>query len=116
MCLSDSSRLSCLNHSDRQEDHSVLSVYPASAIAVCSSGCAALGTATHLATPHNRTVHTHCVMHRHTHAALLMHMRCAGHSLPGILGGSVVEALAGTLLVAGVCTEAVKYIEGTGEI
>jgi hypothetical protein len=40
----------------------------------------------------------------------------AGHGLPGVLGGSVVEVLAGALLAAGLGTEVYKYIEGTGQI
>ncbi|WIA35268.1 hypothetical protein OEZ86_003727 [Tetradesmus obliquus] len=39
-----------------------------------------------------------------------------GHGLPGVLGGGVVEVLAGVLLAAGLSTEAFKYIEGTGQI
>lgn len=40
----------------------------------------------------------------------------AGHSLPGLLGGSVLEVIAGALFAAGVVTEGYKYIDGTGQI
>jgi uncharacterized membrane protein YphA (DoxX/SURF4 family) len=38
---------------------------------------------------------------------------CApGHSLPGAVGGSVTEVLAGLLLVSGLVTEVVKFAQG----
>ncbi|KAF8060508.1 hypothetical protein HT031_004684 [Scenedesmus sp. PABB004] len=46
-------------------------------------------------------------------AAAAVHA-ATGHGLPPLLGGSVVEVLAVALLVAGLGTEGVKYVEGTG--
>jgi uncharacterized membrane protein YphA (DoxX/SURF4 family) len=37
---------------------------------------------------------------------------CAGHGLPGVVGGSVTEVLAGLLLVSGLATEVVKFAQG----
>lgn len=43
-------------------------------------------------------------------------MLLAGHALPGLLGGSVLEVIAGSLFAAGLATEAYKYVEGTGQV
>lgn len=36
----------------------------------------------------------------------------SGHALPGYVGGSVTEVLAGLLLVSGLTTEVVKFAQG----
>jgi len=43
--------------------------------------------------------------------ALITHL-ATGHALPGFVGGSVTEVLAGLLLVSGLTTEVVKFAQG----
>lgn len=43
---------------------------------------------------------------------LLLLLSAAGGSLPGFVGGSVTEVLAGLLLVSGLTTEVVKFAQG----